>query len=108
MNPLPPELFLNHDELYLKVEFDNGAGKGLEHLSPDQLITATPRALVADLAKRAMLADKVATGAVTRAMLSTEVLSDLTVIPAMLAVEPLALCLLINLMSIEQCLKQKA
>jgi len=77
MNPLPPELFLNHEELYLKVEFDNGAGKGLEHLSPDQLITATPRALVADLAKRAMLADKVATGAVTRAMLSTEVLSDL-------------------------------
>ena len=77
MNLLPPELFLNHEELYLKVEFDNGAGKGLEHLSPDQLITATPRALVADLAKRAMLADKVATGAVTRAMLSAEVLSDL-------------------------------
>jgi sulfatase modifying factor 1 len=77
MNPLPPELFLNHEELYLKVEFDNGEGKGLQHLGPDQLITATPRALVADLAKRAMLADKVTTGAVTRAMLSAEVLSDL-------------------------------
>ena len=77
MNPLPPELFLNHEELYLKVEFDNGAGKGLEHLSPDQLITATPRALVADLAKRAMLTDRVATGAVTRDMLSPEVLLDL-------------------------------
>ena len=51
MNPLPPELFLNHEELYLKVEFDNGEGKGLQHLGPDQLITATPRALVADLAK---------------------------------------------------------
>ena len=77
MNSLPPELFLNHEELYLKVEFDNGEGKGLQHLGPDQLITATPRALVADLAKRAMLADKVTTGAVTRAMLSAEVLSDL-------------------------------
>ena len=30
MNLLPPELFLNQEELYLKVEFDNGAGKGLE------------------------------------------------------------------------------
>ena len=36
--------------------------KDCNTLSPDQLITATPRALVADLAKRAMLADKVAPG----------------------------------------------
>ena len=48
MNTLPPELFLNHDKLYLRVEFDNGDGAGLRHLAPDQLITATPRALVAD------------------------------------------------------------
>ena len=92
MNPLPPELFLNHGELYLKVEFDNGEGKGLQHLGPDQLITATPRALVADLAKRAMLTDRVATGAVTRDMLSPEVLLDLnrTVTKSMLGSDVLA------------------
>ena len=53
MNALSPELFLNHDKLYLKVEFDNGDGAGLRHLAPDQLITATPRALVAEVAKTA-------------------------------------------------------
>ena len=59
MNSLPPELFLNHDKLYLKVEFDNGDGEGLRHLAPDQLITATPRALVAEWAKMARLAEGV-------------------------------------------------
>lgn len=57
MNPLPPELFLTHDELYLKVRFDNGDGKGLRHLAPDQRITATPIALVAEVAKVARFAD---------------------------------------------------
>ena len=57
MNPLPPELFLDHNELYLKVRFNDGSGKGLQHLSPDQQITATPRALVADLAQKARVAD---------------------------------------------------
>ena len=47
MNALPPQLFLDYDELYLKVRFDDGDGKGLRHLAPDQRITATPRALVA-------------------------------------------------------------
>ena len=47
MTSLAPQLFLNHDKLYLKVEVDTGDGKGLRHLAPDQLITATPRALVA-------------------------------------------------------------
>ena len=42
MNPLPPELFLAHDELYLKVRFDPGDGQGLRALGPDQRITATP------------------------------------------------------------------
>jgi len=80
MNSLPPELFLNHDELYLKVEFDNEDGEGLRHLAPDQLITATPRALVADLAKVsevAKVAEKVGNGAITRDMLSSEVLAQL-------------------------------
>jgi formylglycine-generating enzyme required for sulfatase activity len=57
MNALPPQLFLDYDELYLKVRFDNGDGKGLRHLEPDQRITATPRALVAEVAKSAKSAD---------------------------------------------------
>ena len=82
-NSLPPELFLNHDKLYLKVEFDNEDGEGLRHLAPDQLITATPRSLVADLAKVsevakvAKVAEKVGDGAITRDMLSAEVRADL-------------------------------
>ena len=83
MNSLPPELFLKHDKLYLKVEFDMGDGEGLRHLAPDQLITATPRALVADIAKIsevakvAQVAEKVSNGVITREMLSQEVLSQL-------------------------------
>jgi len=80
MNSLPPELFLNHDKLYLKVEVDMGDGEGLRHLAPDQLITVTPRALVAEVAKVAELAkvaEKVGNGAITRDMLSSEVLSQL-------------------------------
>ena len=71
MNALPPQLFLDYEELYLKVRFDNGDGQGLRHLTPDQLITATPRALVAELAK------KLPAGAITSDMLSPEVLSKL-------------------------------
>ena len=77
MNSLPPELFLNHDKLYLKVEFDNEDGEGLRHLAPDQLITATPRALVADCESEPRLLEKVGNGAITRDMLSSEVLSQL-------------------------------
>jgi len=80
MNSLPPELFLTHDKLYLKVEFDMEDGEGLRHLAPDQLITATPRALVAELAKvseLAKVAERVGIGAITRDMLSSEVLAKL-------------------------------
>ncbi|MDC1022812.1 SUMF1/EgtB/PvdO family nonheme iron enzyme [bacterium] len=80
MTSLAPQLFLNQDKLYLKVEVDTGDGKGLRHLAPDQLITATPRALVADLAKVsevAKVAEKVGDGAITRDMLSAEVRADL-------------------------------
>ena len=79
MNSLAPELFLNHDKLYLKVEVDMGDEEGLRHLAPDQLITATPRALVAELAKVAQVAEKVGNGAITRDMLSQEVLAQLDV-----------------------------
>jgi hypothetical protein len=77
MTSLAPQLFLNQDKLYLKVEVDTGDGKGLRHLAPDQLITATPRALVADIAKLAQVAEKVGNGAITRDMLSAEVRADL-------------------------------
>ena len=72
MNPLPPELFLQHEELYLSVSFDKGDGP--RTLGPEQLITATPRALVAEVAKVA--AEKLS-GAITSDMLSPEVLSKL-------------------------------
>ena len=51
MNPLPASLFANHDELYVRVAFDNNDGQGLRHLAPDQPITAVPYALSAGHAK---------------------------------------------------------
>ena len=77
MNPLPAQLFLDEDELYLKVNFDNNDSVGLRHLAPDQRITATPYALTAELANLAYMARQVEPGAVTRDMLSAEVLADL-------------------------------
>jgi formylglycine-generating enzyme required for sulfatase activity len=83
MNALSPQLFLDHDELYVKVRFDSGDGNGLRHLAPDQLITATPRALVAEVSKTAKSADVAQTantvqaGAITKQMLGQDVLSDL-------------------------------
>jgi formylglycine-generating enzyme required for sulfatase activity len=77
MTPLPPELFLDHEELYLRVELELEEGEGFEHLAPDQVITATPRALVAEWAKIAKVSERVSPGAITRTMLSPEVLADL-------------------------------
>jgi hypothetical protein len=77
MSSLPPALFLNNDELYLRVEFDNGDGKGLRHLGPDQLMTATTRALVTEVAKVAKVSEKVAECAITVPMLSPALLADL-------------------------------
>jgi formylglycine-generating enzyme required for sulfatase activity len=77
MNVLPSSLFLTEDELYLKVHFDNQDGSGLRPLSPDQRITATPYALTAEWAKMATLSQGVSPGAITRSMLSAEVIADL-------------------------------
>ena len=74
MTPFPPKLFLDQDKLYLKVHVDTNDSTGLNHLSPDQMISATPRALAAEWAK---MAEGVTPGAITRAMLSAEVLADL-------------------------------
>ena len=51
MTPLPPKLFLDQDELYLTVHLDTNDSTGLRHLGPDQLISATPRALAAEWTK---------------------------------------------------------
>ena len=72
MNSLTPELFLKNDPLFLKVEFN--LGDGLQHLGPDQLITSTPRALVAEVAK---MAESMPSGSISRDMLNAEVLSQL-------------------------------
>ena len=96
MNILPPELFLTHDKLYLRVKFDNGDGKGLRHLAPDQLITATPRALVAEWAKVAEVA-KVAErllGDITSDMLSSEILSKLDANQSTISIGPITLSML--------------
>ena len=77
MTPLPPKLFLDQVELYLTVHLDTNESTGLRHLAPDQLISATPRALAAEWAKMARLSEGVSPGAITRAMLSAEVLADL-------------------------------
>ena len=74
INPLPASLFANHDELYIRVRFDKGDGRGLVHLAPDQRITAVPYALVAEQAK---LADSVKSGAITKSMLANDVLAEL-------------------------------
>ena len=80
MNPLPPQLFVDQNKLFLKVLFDNGDGQGMLHLSPDQQITATPRALVAEIAKvanTAKVADSIKAGTITTAHLNEQVLKYL-------------------------------
>ena len=86
MNILPPQLFLDYDELYLRVRFDNGDGQGLRNLTPYQRITATPRALVAEVAKTAKFADmaevaqtanSVKAGGITTAQLNEQILKYL-------------------------------
>ena len=58
----PHNYSLDYDELYLRVRFDNGDGQGLRNLTPYQRITTTPRALVAEIAKSAKVADSVKPG----------------------------------------------
>ena len=74
MNVLPPQLFLDYDELYLRVRFDNGDGQGLRNLTPYQRITATPRALVAEVAKTA---NSVKAGGITTTQLNEQILKYL-------------------------------
>ena len=41
MNPLPPALFLEHDDLSLRVRVDIADGQGLRGVGPDQPITSS-------------------------------------------------------------------
>ena len=82
MNVLPPQLFLDYDELYLKVRFDDGDGKGFG-TSPPINGSPPPRGhLVAEVAKiaknadSAKVADSVQAGAITSRCWQ-DVLSDL-------------------------------
>ena len=77
MNSISPELFLQHETLYLSVYVDLNDGKGLRHLPPDQPIHSVPHALSADLAERAKVADGVATGAISKQMLGAPIQNQL-------------------------------
>jgi alpha-tubulin suppressor-like RCC1 family protein len=77
MNPISPELFLEHKNLFLSVYVDLNDGKGLRHLPPDQPIYSVPHALSADLAERAKVADRVVAGSISKQMLGADVLADL-------------------------------
>jgi hypothetical protein len=92
MNPLPPSLFLEQTGLRLRVRADLSDGEGLRIIGPDQPVTSTPHALSAEVARRALVADGVASGTVTHEMLSPSVKQDLnrTVTKSMLGSDVLS------------------
>ena len=80
MQPLPANLFLENDNLFLRVRVDLQDGQGIRLLEPDQPITSTPYALAAELARlaeKASVADGVTPGAITAGMIDTSLLADL-------------------------------
>jgi hypothetical protein len=80
MQPLPANLFLENDNLFLRVRVDLQDGQGIRLLEPDQPITSTPYALAAELAQlaeRATEADGVRSGSITASMLQPSLLEDL-------------------------------
>ena len=83
MSVLSGQLFLDHPQLFLRVQVDLLDGTGLRHLGPDQRITSTPHALSAGLAQRALLAEEAKTargvveGAITGKMLAPQLLEKI-------------------------------
>ena len=80
MNPLPADLFLDKNKLFLRISVDLKDGEGLRLLSPDYRISSVFHSLTADLAdysRRAGISDGVKAGAITKKMLGQDVLSDL-------------------------------
>ncbi len=80
MKALPPRLFLDYDQLFLRVQVDLQDGQGIRLLEPDQRITSSPYALTAELARlaeKASVADAVSPGAITAEMIDADLLTDL-------------------------------
>ena len=80
MEPIPANLFLAHDHLFLRVSVDLLDGQGSRILYPDKAITSSPYALSAELARlaeRATIAEGVIDGAISLTMLSPDILADL-------------------------------
>ena len=80
MKALPPRLFLDYDQLFLRVQVDLQDGQGIRLLEPDQRITSSPYALTAELARlaeKASVADAVSPGSITQDMLADGVFADL-------------------------------
>ena len=74
MNAFPPNLFLEHPELYLQVRFYRSDAEQWLYLQPDQRIHSSPHALSAEVAR---MAEAVKSGAITLDMLSPQVLAEL-------------------------------
>jgi hypothetical protein len=80
MQTLPANLFLENENLFLRVRVDLQDDQGIRLLEPDQPITSTPYALTAELARlaeKASVADGVTPGAITAGMIDTGLLADL-------------------------------
>jgi alpha-tubulin suppressor-like RCC1 family protein len=83
MSVLSGQLFLDHPQLFLRVQVDLLDGTGLRHLGPNQRITSAPHALSADLAQRALLAEEakiargVSEGAITGKMLTDSIKQEI-------------------------------
>ena len=57
MNQLPAKLFLDNDEVYLRVSVDLKNGQGFQVLGPNQRITSNGYAKVAEFSKHSLKAD---------------------------------------------------
>ncbi|MFP6854945.1 MAG: hypothetical protein VB980_04115, partial [Opitutales bacterium] len=86
MATIPPNLFLDHPVVFLRVHFSQGEGKPFLHLQPDQRILSAAHALTADVANVAKVADSalvadvanaIKPGAITAGMLSPALFADL-------------------------------
>ena len=69
MDPISPELFLNHKDLF-SVYVDLNDGKGLRHLPPDQPIhsVSCSNADLAERSKRAQIAESADDGTISKLM----------------------------------------
>ena len=69
MAAIPPNLFLDHPVVFLRVHFSEGQGKPFQHLQPDQRILSSAHALTADVA------NAVKPGSITTSQLNEQILN---------------------------------